>query len=73
MTDEWKSLCKLPEWSFTKFMSSESEMLALKAQGLAADGILITFIFNKSYLIQERFIDAECAHIDALTNYSLHN
>lgn len=41
MLDEWKSLCKLPEWTFLKFMSSESEMLTLKAEGLPADGIFL--------------------------------
>jgi dynein heavy chain 2, cytosolic len=39
MLDEWKNMCKLPEWTFTKFMSTESEMLTLKAEGLPADGI----------------------------------
>jgi dynein heavy chain 2 len=36
---EWKTTCKLPDWTFTKFMSTESEMLSLKAEGLPADDI----------------------------------
>ncbi len=43
---DWQNLCKLPDWIFTKFMSTESEMLGLKAEGLPADGIFYIYFFR---------------------------
>lgn len=78
MLDEWKNLCKLPEWTFLKFMSSESEMLSLKAEGLPADGIL-TFIYVYYHYIlllvlfdSIRFVNAKCNHLDELSNHPVY-
>ncbi|GMH35100.1 hypothetical protein BSKO_02968 [Bryopsis sp. KO-2023] len=41
MLQEWADLLKVPEYSFRRFMSSESQMLTWKAEGLPGDDLSI--------------------------------
>eukprot|EP01116_Phalansterium_solitarium_P024803 TRINITY_DN91_c0_g1_i2.p1 TRINITY_DN91_c0_g1~~TRINITY_DN91_c0_g1_i2.p1 ORF type:complete len:4088 (+),score=2028.04 TRINITY_DN91_c0_g1_i2:171-12434(+) len=39
MLSEWAAMLAVPDWVFTRFMSTESELLTFKAQGLPGDDL----------------------------------